>query len=257
MKNLLKLTLLLFAVFMKSQNNSTYYRVDFQDGTVPDGWNNYNGLVVDKFEGNNYYLYFVSISAGQEYSIESKRNKIKPNSSLKFKIAKNRNLIATFKVFAKEEDGKTTELMSYHSNDINIRKNTFSNIPVSDDYAKSINLSQWSDKNISFVFQANIDSGRGSFVYLDDIELFTDDNLGIDEITDNKFEISPNPASDFINIKNDNQVKSIEIYSLGGNLIKQLKPERTLNISYLKSGLYLFKVIDKNNTSKTFKIIKK
>lgn len=82
-------------------------------------------------------------------------------------------------------------------------------------------------------------------------------NCNILEINQNQiedFKIFPNPAHDFIKIKSENII-DIEIFnSIGQSIIKQNKLYNTsIDISYLKKGLYIISISD--NKSKTIKKI--
>ncbi|WP_084399630.1 polysaccharide lyase family 7 protein [Pseudotamlana agarivorans] len=65
----------------------------------------------------------------------------------------------------------------------------------------------------------------------------------------NALSIYPNPASNVINIANAKDFETVEIYNLVGKLVsKQAIPGNSMDISNLKSGLYIFKFSGKNNT---------
>jgi hypothetical protein len=58
------------------------------------------------------------------------------------------------------------------------------------------------------------------------------------------FSLFPNPASDFINIKNAEAISTIEISNLSGQIVKKYRIQATtaqLNISSLKEGTYILK----------------
>ncbi|MCR6642425.1 MAG: T9SS type A sorting domain-containing protein [Sporocytophaga sp.] len=61
----------------------------------------------------------------------------------------------------------------------------------------------------------------------------------IEKILENKIEIYPNPTKDFINIKTEIQVTSISIYSGDGRLIMKTLNRKQIDVSNLKSGLYI------------------
>ena len=81
------------------------------------------------------------------------------------------------------------------------------------------------------------------------------------DILDNNIVLHPNPTKDKINIeflKQPEDIVSVELYNIQGVLItkyNQLK-QNEINISNLKTGIYLIKIITKNNISYTKKIIK-
>jgi len=67
--------------------------------------------------------------------------------------------------------------------------------------------------------------------------------IGIDEIKQNSLAIYPNPSSDELNIRSEQQIISTEILSLSGETLKsyQDNPE-SINLNQLNSGLYFIKV---------------
>ena len=56
--------------------------------------------------------------------------------------------------------------------------------------------------------------------------------------------IYPNPSSDKIYIEFDEQITDLKILSLNGRKIKELFPMKTVDISYLKKGVYILKIND-------------
>lgn len=81
---------------------------------------------------------------------------------------------------------------------------------------------------------------------------------GQDFTIDKSISIYPNPASDILNIKADNTIKSILLYDLQGRLLMTSLHNATetyLNITDKSSGIYLIKVISESG-SKIEKIVK-
>ena len=62
---------------------------------------------------------------------------------------------------------------------------------------------------------------------------------GIDDTMVNQPLVYPNPAVATINISGDSEVRTIEIYSLGGALLKRVDNSSQTDVSHLKPGLYL------------------
>ncbi|MCS3531424.1 T9SS type A sorting domain-containing protein [Chryseobacterium sp. JUb7] len=85
-------------------------------------------------------------------------------------------------------------------------------------------------------------------------------NNNLSTVENNKTEevigIYPNPTSDQVNIKTNQKVEAVELYSIAGNLITKEKDTRTVNLKHLPNGLYLLKVYLKNQVV-VKKIIKK
>jgi Secretion system C-terminal sorting domain len=91
----------------------------------------------------------------------------------------------------------------------------------------------------------------------------TDTLLGTEQVTldSSKFSISPNPANDFVNISNSENIKvsSVKITDLNGRVVKQSTFDSVsdiqMNVSDLSSGIYMMN-INSNEGSVTKKIIK-
>ncbi len=89
--------------------------------------------------------------------------------------------------------------------------------------------------------------------------------LSVDEVDSiNNVNIYPNPVKDLLVIDNVHQVdlKTFEIYNIVGSLVLQVnfndlsfKDPFKLNVNDLNKGIYLTKLIDGNNQSKTQKLI--
>lgn len=65
-----------------------------------------------------------------------------------------------------------------------------------------------------------------------------------------KISIYPNPASDYINVQDkDNVLSNVIIYNLAGRRIKSFNTEsnQLLNITDLPKGMYLIQFLDKGN----------
>lgn len=71
---------------------------------------------------------------------------------------------------------------------------------------------------------------------------------------DNKFTLYPNPAKNTININTDIKDYSIEIFNQTGVIIKSAKNIKSIDISNLNNGIYLFRISTDNGFS-TKKII--
>ena len=72
--------------------------------------------------------------------------------------------------------------------------------------------------------------------------------VSANEIELSKISITPNPASNFVNISHDNQIVSVSIFSVAGDLIfenNQFLGNR-LDISQWPSGVYVMKFEDAN-----------
>ncbi|APY08052.1 alpha-amylase [Winogradskyella sp. J14-2] len=82
--------------------------------------------------------------------------------------------------------------------------------------------------------------------------------LSIDDQTQSVFSIYPNPTQSSFNINSN--VSDIEIYDLTGKMVKSFRgnftKNDTFNISSLNTGMYIVKVEDGNNKTRTTKLVK-
>jgi hypothetical protein len=69
-----------------------------------------------------------------------------------------------------------------------------------------------------------------------------------------KATIYPNPATDNFTIEMENEVKSVEIYSIKGQKV-MTSTDKNVNISNLSKGMYLVRIEDSNNATATQKLI--
>jgi CubicO group peptidase (beta-lactamase class C family) len=84
-----------------------------------------------------------------------------------------------------------------------------------------------------------------------------DCTLEINDQELNKIVIGPNPATNTISISNvESEKYSVEIFDMIGNSILKVSNQRTIDISFLASGIYLVNV-QQGNQSKTQKLIKR
>ncbi|WP_299123776.1 endonuclease [uncultured Winogradskyella sp.] len=77
--------------------------------------------------------------------------------------------------------------------------------------------------------------------------------LSVDQVElDTVLSLYPNPAKDIVNVNISNNIETrIEIYDVLGKriFIRKVNESMPIDISSLKSGIYLFKFIQENNTS--------
>ncbi|MDI9309958.1 MAG: glycoside hydrolase family 19 protein [Limnohabitans sp.] len=73
------------------------------------------------------------------------------------------------------------------------------------------------------------------------------------------FSFSPNPTNDFLKISYSQEIDQIQLYTLSGQLVKDLKPKASqteVRMTDLSEGIYIVQVTS-NNESVIFKIVKK
>jgi hypothetical protein len=100
----------------------------------------------------------------------------------------------------------------------------------------------------------------GSTLFVDDLLLVTNPATGINESSKLEITVGPNPASNFIQIKNPSAKKDIlKLYDVTGRKIAQHSIENTVNtidVSTLPAGIYMYAITDESEkTIKTGKII--
>ncbi len=77
----------------------------------------------------------------------------------------------------------------------------------------------------------------------------TQDNaLSVLDLSQQQFALYPNPAKNEINVKGIDKSTDFAIYFIDGKLVKRgtYQPEKSINISELVPGTYIFKINDKN-----------
>lgn len=85
---------------------------------------------------------------------------------------------------------------------------------------------------------------------------FTKSNLAVNDVTNTNIRLYPNPVVDQLNIKTDDIIRSVQIYTLDGKLLKTIQGNATVvDFKNYPKGSYLLKIeTDKSVTSQ--KVIK-
>lgn len=98
-------------------------------------------------------------------------------------------------------------------------------------------------------------------VYIDDFRYDLTSILSASEANSvkvNNIKVYPNPFADVLNISDVSNVKSISVVDISGKLVKTFdKPESTLHLGGLNSGMYLVVLNMKDGSRQTIKAIKK
>lgn len=93
----------------------------------------------------------------------------------------------------------------------------------------------------------------GAFEFVAECEM-----LQTSEIYQQELTYYPNPVKDNLNIKSTKEIAEVNIINLTGQVVKRdTIINDKLNTSNLPSGTFIIKIIYKDNSSKSFKIIKK
>ena len=94
----------------------------------------------------------------------------------------------------------------------------------------------------------------GSGFIVDNIIIKDLDQLAVNDLNKTQINIFPNPSSDFINIKSDDEIKSVKIYDIKGSLVKSDKTSK-VDISEFPKGNYIISIETKSGIE-TKKFIK-
>lgn len=100
-------------------------------------------------------------------------------------------------------------------------------------------------------------------MYFDDIIISNDPSpitTGVEKIEINTLSIYPNPASDVLTIESVQDINSIYIYNITGQMINSYNQvenhQLNIDITSLPAGIYIVSLIDKNNQIVSKKLIK-
>ena len=154
---------------------------------------------------------------------------------------------------------------------LNIDESQYANIKVDNlfDYTGTPNLTQyWSTQPyVSGVYDghSNIQSQTNTVTTTFTANMFSmtvievlNSVLAIDDNDlEGKFNLYPNPVNDVLTISTQEKINEIQIFDVTGKQVLQIKnPTMTIDVSQLKSSIYILKIITDNRVS-TKKLIKK
>lgn len=122
-----------------------------------------------------------------------------------------------------------------------------------------------SGSKIKFRFEMGTDGCNGvEGWYLDELYVYNCSTLAVEDVKkQNGISVFPNPTSGFVTIQNtkNSDLKTVEIYNVAGQLIKDFKlnsgtNKASLDMSQLLNGTYILKVKSESENN-TVKVIKK
>lgn len=118
---------------------------------------------------------------------------------------------------------------------------------------KTIDLSAYNGQQIYIAFVMTQNDADNWFI--DNVNVTA--NLSTDDSRSNlKTTLYPNPTNGIVNIKASSEIKSIEIYSILGNLIRKYPDANQIDISNLPSGTYIMKLTSTEGDISRQKLIK-
>ena len=86
--------------------------------------------------------------------------------------------------------------------------------------------------------------------------IYGENILGTNEVYSNNSTLFPNPATNFIQFKDGNDIQKIDIYNSSGQLILS-SFEKKISIAHFSSGTYYIKKYKTDGSLSTSKFIKK
>jgi hypothetical protein len=96
-----------------------------------------------------------------------------------------------------------------------------------------------------------------TFGQVEDYTLTVNEFLAVSDVNKKSVSVYPNPFTDILNISDVKGVKSISVNDISGREVKTLAPAAELNLSNLKTGLYIVNLKMEDGSVKSFKAIKK
>lgn len=96
--------------------------------------------------------------------------------------------------------------------------------------------------NVTMIIYSNWSGSMWEPYYKEELDYSMADPLSTTEFDSESFKVHPNPASDVINISTAFDIEKIEMYSVLGNKIIQSSKAKHLNVSNVKSGMYMLKI---------------
>ena len=101
---------------------------------------------------------------------------------------------------------------------------------------------------------ANIDNGT---IAISQIIFDSNASLSTPTFNDFSFSVYPNPSNGLINVKTDTTLSKIQLFNIVGKRVYESNEisNTVIDVTHLNSGIYLLKLQDDNNNTKTKKII--
>jgi hypothetical protein len=98
--------------------------------------------------------------------------------------------------------------------------------------------------NMASIFFDFGSEGTDKVYYFDNVKMY-DDALGIDELNKTDFQVYPNPATDYLFLSKNTNLKRIEIYNVRGQKVRTFESvNKKIQVSELPQGVYLLTAED-------------
>lgn len=104
-----------------------------------------------------------------------------------------------------------------------------------------INLTEAGYDNQTLAFAFVLRTLDGFKFYMDNLKVWKEDPVGIQEITAINLNIYPNPATDIVTIESDATIELVKVYSLQGEEVFSGNAE-TLNVANWNAGVYTVEI---------------
>jgi hypothetical protein len=103
----------------------------------------------------------------------------------------------------------------------------------------------------------DLDPLHADWTFFDDF-FYVDESIGINkDLVKYDLYTYPNPATDVLYLSIMKTLKSVEVYNtMGQKVIRLDNPDRTLNVSTLKTGIYFLNVLDEEGVMHKAKFLK-
>lgn len=115
---------------------------------------------------------------------------------------------------------------------------------------------------LTMIYKAHLEEGsldweRDTSASILSQKIYTPYTLGINSNPDDqKSWIYPNPAKDFLHLKNSENITSVEIFDVNSRLIKKYSPASEIDVKSLNSGVYLLRISLRNGNITSGKLLK-
>ena len=141
--------------------------------------------------------------------------------------------------------------------DVSLRsKWTFNITTVKTKYTANITVDKMvanSETKFAFLMAQTADK-----VYIDNVTLIESTNVSVSSNRADAVKLYPNPAENNLYITSKTALRKVELYNVVGKQVKEYSDVlQSINVSDLKTGVYMVKMTDVNGKTVTSKFIKK